>query len=98
MYQNAGDEGCLADAVSEERLWSRIMAMARHGAIEGGGVNRQALTREDALGQAELVDWARAHDFACFRDDIGNLFVRREGDDPAAAPVTIGSHLDSQPT
>src|SRR5262249_1972958 len=94
----SSDESRLVEAISERRLWSRLMTMARHGAIEGGGVNRQALTPEDAKGQAELVGWARARAFACFRDDIGNIFVRRDGADPNAAPVVIGSHLDSQPT
>ena len=30
-------------------------------------------------------------------DAIGNLFIRRPGTDPAAAPVMTGSHMDSQP-
>lgn len=30
-------------------------------------------------------------------DPIGNLFARRPGSDPDAAPVMMGSHLDTQP-
>jgi N-carbamoyl-L-amino-acid hydrolase len=30
-------------------------------------------------------------------DDIGNMFLRREGRDPALPPVASGSHTDSQP-
>ena len=30
-------------------------------------------------------------------DAIANLFVRRPGRDPDAAPVVAGSHMDSQP-
>nr|WP_178122783.1 M20/M25/M40 family metallo-hydrolase [Pseudomonas sp. ANT_J28] len=30
-------------------------------------------------------------------DAIGNLFARRAGTDPDAAPVMMGSHLDTQP-
>ncbi|MDH4247472.1 MAG: M20 family metallo-hydrolase, partial [Deltaproteobacteria bacterium] len=30
--------------------------------------------------------------------DMGNLFARREGLEPGAAPVLCGSHLDTQPT
>jgi N-carbamoyl-L-amino-acid hydrolase len=30
-------------------------------------------------------------------DAVGNLFVRRAGTDPRAAPVMTGSHMDSQP-
>src|SRR3546814_19411906 len=29
---------------------------------------------------------------------MGNIFARRPGSDPALAPVTTGSHLDTQPT
>ncbi|MGH7073448.1 MAG: Zn-dependent hydrolase, partial [Stellaceae bacterium] len=31
-------------------------------------------------------------------DEVGNIFARREGLDSSAAPVLIGSHLDTQPT
>ena len=30
-------------------------------------------------------------------DEIGNMFARREGTDPEALPVYVGSHLDTQP-
>ena len=31
-------------------------------------------------------------------DTMGNMFARREGTDPNALPVMVGSHLDTQPT
>jgi N-carbamoyl-L-amino-acid hydrolase len=31
-------------------------------------------------------------------DTMGNMFARREGTDPDALPVYVGSHLDTQPT
>ena len=31
-------------------------------------------------------------------DSMGNMFARREGTDPDALPVYVGSHLDTQPT
>ena len=31
-------------------------------------------------------------------DTMGNMFARREGSDPDALPVYVGSHLDTQPT
>ncbi len=31
-------------------------------------------------------------------DQMGNMFARREGTDPDALPVYVGSHLDTQPT
>jgi len=87
-----------ADAVKEDRLWQRHADMAKLGGTPKGGVNRQALSPEDAAARNQLTQWARARGFAIFTDAIGNLFVRREGSDPKAAPVLSGSHMDSQPT
>ena len=87
-----------AKAVREERLWKRHVEMARLGGLPGGGVNRQALSAEDAASRNLLAGWAQARGFDVFTDAIGNLFVRRAGSDPAAAPVMSGSHMDSQPT
>jgi N-carbamoyl-L-amino-acid hydrolase len=87
----------IAAAVQGERLWQRLMAMARYGETAGGGVNRQALSPEDIAARGQLIGWARARGFRVFGDAIGNLFVRREGTDPSLPPVVSGSHLDSQP-
>jgi len=84
--------------VSEPRLWQRHADMARFGATAAGGVNRQALSPEDAAAQAELVRWGETLGLVPSRDAVGNLFLRMAGSDPAAAPVLSGSHLDSQPT
>ncbi|HSC94479.1 MAG TPA: M20 family metallo-hydrolase [Burkholderiales bacterium] len=83
--------------VSEERLWRRHMEMAQIGAIPGNGVNRAALSKEDIAARKVLIDWARSRNFELSVDAIGNLFVRRPGQDAAAAPVMTGSHMDSQP-
>ena len=85
-------------AVKEDRLWQRHADMAKLGATPKGGVNRQALSPEDAAARNQLAAWAKARGFAVFTDAIGNLFVRREGTDPQALPVVSGSHMDSQPT
>ena len=87
-----------ASVVKEGRLWQRHAAMARLGGTAKGGVNRQALSPEDAAARNLLASWAKARGFAIFTDAIGNLFVRREGTDAKAAPVMSGSHMDSQPT
>jgi beta-ureidopropionase / N-carbamoyl-L-amino-acid hydrolase len=83
--------------VSEERLWRRHEEMARIGAIPGNGVNRAALSKEDIAARKVLIGWARERRFETGVDAIGNLFVRRPGQDAAAAPVLAGSHMDSQP-
>lgn len=87
-----------AAAVREDRLWQRHLDMAKLGATAKGGVNRQALSPEDAAARRLLAAWASARGFAVSTDAIGNLFVRRAGRDPTAAPILTGSHMDSQPT
>ena len=87
-----------AKFVNEQRLWQRHTDMARLGGTPKGGVNRQALSAEDAAARNQLMAWAKRRGFEVFTDPIGNLFVRRPGTDPQAAPVMSGSHMDSQPT
>lgn len=93
----AADQGP-ARGVNEQRLWHRHEAMGRHGATAKGGVNRQALSAEDIAARRTLAAWASARGYPTYLDEIGNLYVRRPGEDAAAAPVMTGSHLDSQPT
>jgi beta-ureidopropionase / N-carbamoyl-L-amino-acid hydrolase len=90
--------GVASRHVAADRLWQRHVEMGRIGATPKGGVNRQALSPEDARARALLASWARARGFAVFTDAIGNLYVRRPGTDPSARPVLTGSHLDTQPT
>ena len=85
-------------AVREDRLWQRHLDMAKLGATPKGGVNRQALSAEDAAARRLLASWATSRGFTVSTDAIGNLFVRLEGTEPGAAPVLTGSHMDSQPT
>jgi len=87
-----------ANAVKEDRLWQRHADMAKLGGTPRGGVNRQALSAEDAAARNLLASWATSRGFAVFTDAIGNLFVQRAGTDAEAAPVMSGSHMDSQPT
>ncbi len=84
--------------VDGARLWSRLMAMAEVGATAAGGSNRQALSDDDAAGRALFADWATAAGCSITTDSVGNLFARRPGKDDSAAPVMMGSHLDTQPT
>lgn len=84
--------------VDAARLWERHQRLARHGALPGGGVNRQALSAEEFAAWRELIGWARELGLTADTDAAGNLFLRLEGTDADAAPVMTGSHLDSQPT
>ncbi|CAM3880114.1 hydantoinase/carbamoylase family amidase [Bordetella tumulicola] len=84
--------------VSQQRLWDRHESLARIGATPGGGVNRQALSKEDIAACRQLIDWGNTIGLQASRDEAGNIFLRLEGTDSLAAPVISGSHLDSQPT
>jgi N-carbamoyl-L-amino-acid hydrolase len=87
----------LAAAVDEARQWDRLMALARIGAIAGDGVNRQALTALDREARRLVIGWAEAAGADVSVDAAANLWLRKEGADPAAAPMLTGSHMDSQP-
>ena len=88
----------VAPLVNGDRLWDRLMALARHGALPGGGVNRQALSQEEIAARAEIVRWAQAIGLAASTDAAANLFLRLPGRDDSLPSVLVGSHIDSQPT
>lgn len=88
----------VASLVNKERLWARLMQMARHGETPAGGVNRQALSAEDIAARRDLIAWGAELGLSAHTDPAGNLFLRLEGRDPHAPPVLSGSHLDSQPS
>ena len=53
-----------ANAVKEDRLWQRHADMAKLGGTPKGGVNRQALSPEDAAARNKLAEWAKMRGFA----------------------------------
>jgi N-carbamoyl-L-amino-acid hydrolase len=88
----------VVQAVRQDRLWQRLMEIGTIGATGRGGVNRQALTPEDTEARRRLLAWATQRGFRASVDAIGNIFIRRAGQDATASPVLAGSHLDTQPT
>jgi N-carbamoyl-L-amino-acid hydrolase len=84
--------------VDGDRLWNALMTLAQIGATPKGGVKRLALTDLDRQGRDLVVEWGREAGLAITVDQIGNVFMRREGTNPALAPVVTGSHIDTQPT
>jgi N-carbamoyl-L-amino-acid hydrolase len=92
------NEQVAALRVDGQRLWSRLMDMARVGATANGGSNRQALTDEDRAGRELFFGWCERAGYELRVDQIGNMFARRPGSDPNAPVVMTGSHLDTQPT
>lgn len=80
------------------RLWDSLMEMAKIGPGVAGGNNRQTVTDEDGEGRALFQSWCEAAGCTMGLDQMGNMFAQRDGTDPDALPVYVGSHLDTQPT
>ena len=80
------------------RLWDTIMEMAKIGPGVAGGNNRQTLTDEDGEGRRLFRKWCEDSGCSIGVDKMGTMFATREGTDPDALPVYVGSHLDTQPT
>jgi N-carbamoyl-L-amino-acid hydrolase len=74
------------------------MEMAKIGPGVAGGNNRQTLTDEDGEGRKLFKRWCEDAGLKMGLDQMGTMFARREGTDPDALPVFVGSHLDTQPT
>jgi N-carbamoyl-L-amino-acid hydrolase len=97
------EEFCAMPALTNQRidgarLWDSLMEIAKIGATPKGGVKRISLSETDRRGRACFTAWCEAAGLTMRYDSMGNMFARREGKNPARAPVLFGSHLDSQPT
>ncbi len=83
--------------IDRDRLVGTMQEQAEIGATDGGGLHRLALSDADR----EVRDWFRDQletaGLSVRIDEFGNILGRREGIDSDAAPVLVGSHLDSQP-
>lgn len=89
--------------VDGDRLWSSLMELARIGAYTDErtglvGVNRLALTDADAAARRKVIAWMEELGLSVRIDAVGNVYGRRTGTDPDAAPVILGSHIDSVAT
>jgi N-carbamoyl-L-amino-acid hydrolase len=84
--------------INGDRLWASLMELAKIGATEKGGVKRLTLTDLDKQGRDLVVGWAKDAGLSITVDQIGNVFMRRDGTNNALPPVMTGSHIDTQPT
>ncbi len=84
--------------INADRLWDSIHELAEIGPGIAGGSNRQTLTDDDAKGRSLFKSWCEKAGMTMGLDEMGTMFARREGTDPALDPIYIGSHLDTQPT
>ena len=88
----------MTPSIDPDRLWQSIMEIAEIGPTPEGGSCRLALTPEDTRARTLFLDWCKQLNLRFEQDAIGNMFLRREGREPTAAPVAFGSHLDTVPT
>ncbi|WP_011581378.1 MULTISPECIES: Zn-dependent hydrolase [Chelativorans] len=84
--------------INADRLWDSIHEMAAIGPGIAGGNNRQTLTDEDGQARHLFKKWCEEAGMSVSVDAMGTMFAQREGTDPDALPVYVGSHLDTQPT
>jgi len=75
----------------------RLAELAELGKYEGG-INRGLATPQERQARELFAKWASEAGYQLTQDPIGNLFARRNGTEPAAAPILVGSHLDTVPT
>ena len=83
--------------IDPERFEKSFETYSAIGATDDDGLNRLTLTDTDREVRETFQADLEALGLDVRVDRIGNMFARREGTDPDAAPVLIGSHLDSQP-
>lgn len=83
--------------INQDRLWQRLMSMAKIGATPAGGSCRVALTEEDRQGRDLFIKWCRELGCEIRIDRMGNIFAQRPGNEAHRLPIACGSHLDTQP-
>jgi N-carbamoyl-L-amino-acid hydrolase len=80
--------------LSDRHLLDTLDALARIGAIDGGGCARLALTDEDKAGRDLVIGWMKELGLEVRIDAIGNVIGLRAGRENLA-PVMTGSHIDT---
>ena len=83
-------------SVNGERLWGTLMETARFGGTPGGGITRLPLSDPDRQVRDWFVDACARMGCSVAIDEMGNIFARRDGRDASLAPISFGSHLDTQ--
>ena len=87
----------MSATVDSARLAAEIEELARFSDTEYPSVTRVLFTEPDMRARAWLVARMEAAGLAVRQDAVGNIVARWVGDDPDAAPVATGSHIDAIP-
>lgn len=83
--------------IDRQRFIETMKEQAEIGATDGGGLHRLTLSDEDKQVREWFATQMENEGLEITVDEFGNMFGYREGADPEAGTVLVGSHLDSQP-
>lgn len=83
--------------VSEQRLLSRISALAKFGQDANGHGYRVAYTKGDIEGRAWFMNLMKNAGLSPTIDAAGNIIGKRKGKNPLLKPIAFGSHIDMVP-
>lgn len=78
-----------------ERIQRDIEELAKFNSSTEGGLTRFSLTEEDRQAREYLKKELEKLDVKVYEDNAATVFARREGTDPDAPAIMIGSHFDS---
>ncbi|WP_366655955.1 Zn-dependent hydrolase [Fodinicurvata sp. EGI_FJ10296] len=88
----------LAPAIDiADALFRKIAARTPDPAGEGAGVSRPSFGEGEQIAHDLVRAIGTQHGLECHVDKVGSLHLTLPGRDRSAAPIVIGSHLDSVP-
>src|SRR5437868_2868512 len=94
LFSPGADKNFRADAA---RMEERIKELSKFGANPEGGVSRVAFSDADVEGRKYIRALMEQAGLNVRVDAAGNIFGRREGQDPKLPVILFGSHIDSVP-
>lgn len=78
-----------------EKFFKAFDKMADIGKTKAGGCERLSMSDEDILARKALISMLADEDMSPEEDEIGVIWARIDGEDNEAAPVLVGSHIDT---
>ncbi len=84
-------------SVDGDRLNEMLAELRRFGGTDDNGTTRLAYSDEDLAARDYAAGIMARAGLEVSVDLAGNLIGRRQGADPAALPIVIGSHIDTVP-
>lgn len=81
--------------INQDRLWDHLMQLSTIGKQESGGVTRLSFTEEERAAKDLVTSFMKEAGLHVYEDAVGNLIGRKEGKNPEAPVVLVGSHVDS---